>query len=249
MPGRPSSAPRSGPSPTKASVPSPRRSNARARRRTFFRSVSEPSADERRPVGAPAELRARLAGVAAARSARGRRRSRPPPRRPRASGPRTRAATRSQSETATIAAARRTDVDASPRARLATGPTFSTSWPCAVSTAGAPPASAASSPAGTRKCAYTTSGRNRRAVAHDVAGEHQRDGRGRRGGRRPRARARARAPRAPARARRRTCRGPGASGPGYIWETSRMRTRRALPRVTWRMPRHISSVVPSPQST
>ena len=39
----------------------------------------------------------------------------------------------------------------------------------------------------------------------------------------------------------------GSSGPGYIWETSRI--AQGYPRVTWRIPRHISSVVPSPQRT
>ena len=41
----------------------------------------------------------------------------------------------------------------------------------------------------------------------------------------------------------------GSSGPGYICETRRIRNAAGQPRTTWTMPRHISSVVPSPQST
>ena len=44
-------------------------------------------------------------------------------------------------------------------------PTLRTSRPCAVTTSGARPASAPISPVGTRKCAYTTSGLNRREAA------------------------------------------------------------------------------------
>ena len=85
MPARPSSAPRSGPSPTKASDPSPRRSNARARRRTFFRSVSEPTQTNAVPSGRQPSS-ARASPGRRARSGRGRRRSRSPRRLPRASG-------------------------------------------------------------------------------------------------------------------------------------------------------------------
>ena len=63
-PGRPASASRSGPSPTNASVPSPARSNACARRRTFLRSVSDPTQRNPVPSGCqPTVARASLAGL------------------------------------------------------------------------------------------------------------------------------------------------------------------------------------------
>ena len=67
--GRPSSSPRSGPSPTKASDPSPWRAKARARRTTFFRSVSAPTQRNAVPSGRqPTSVRAVASSAGAKRS-------------------------------------------------------------------------------------------------------------------------------------------------------------------------------------
>ena len=97
-----------------------------------------------------------------------------------------------------------------------------TSRPCAVTTSGAS-TSDANSPAGTRKCAQTTSGRAARL--HTPPQLEEARACRRRGGRAPRARSRGRA--RAARARRCATNEPrsGSSGPGYICETSRMRTQ------------------------
>ena len=145
-PGRPSSCARSGPSPTNVERPSPSAPNASASRTTFLRSISEPTQTNAGRCG-PSAPRERPG------SARGRRRSRRPPscRAPRGSSPRARGAgsrrPRSRAE------ARRDD-EARRGARCpGYAPMLRTSRPCAVTTSGAPPASAAISPVGTRKCA------------------------------------------------------------------------------------------------
>ena len=98
-PGRPSSRGRSGPSPTNVSVPSPRRAKASARRTTFLRSISEPTQTK--------------AGAVPAARASGGKRSRSTPQfttstLPPAAGMLRSSSRRSQSETATTAAAPRT---------------------------------------------------------------------------------------------------------------------------------------------
>ena len=126
-------------------------------------------------------------------------------------------------------------------------PMFATSWPWAVTTSGARVASAAARPAGTRKCAYATSGWNRRATrraSRTSATWRLRPPAGvddraldlvsaRRGAR--------------ARGSRRRLRGPDPPAPGTSGRRAGCAGR--YPRVTWRIPRHISSVVPSPQRT
>ena len=144
MPGRPSSSPRSGPTPTNVSVPWPSRSNARASRTTFFRSRQRADAEEPRPVAVGARERRG--------SARGRRRSSRPPscRGRRARPPRAgRAASRRRRSPSR---ARRTTSRVASRTG-ASSTAFATSWPWAVTTSGARASSAAERPVGTRKCA------------------------------------------------------------------------------------------------
>ena len=142
---------RSGPSPTNASDPSPWRAKASARRVTFFRSLSVPTQRNAVPSGSqPSSARA------VSRSP-GANRSRSTPQSitvvlPAAPGAAASRRSRSQSETAMTDAARRTARRVAPRITRERS-AFATSWPWAVRTAGARPAIAPSSPAGTRKCA------------------------------------------------------------------------------------------------
>ena len=125
---------------------------------------------------------------------------------------------------------------------------FATSCPCAVTTSGARVASAAARPAGTRKWAYVTSGSNSRRDTPRVPEERD---------------------------VARLSSGPPVDDRAFDLVTAReelaleardedpevgiVRPRvhlgdeqdpqRCYPRVTWRIPRHISSVVPSPQRT
>ena len=152
IPGRPSSAARSGPSPTNVSVPSPRRSNARASRRTFFRSESAPRQRNAVPSALPADLGAAPRRVARREAlevdaavddlglpARLRHGCLEPVAEP----------ARHRDDRCGAAH------DVPRRCARARGvaPTFATSWPWAVTTSGARDASAAIRPAGTRKCA------------------------------------------------------------------------------------------------
>ena len=165
-PSRPSSAPRSGPSPTKASRP----------RAEALERVGEPDdvlaldqradADEGGALAVPAELAPGVGGVA------GRERLEVDPAvgdlelRPRRRDP---AASRSASQrefaiTRGGAADHRAGRGGHPGIR----PRLATSWPWAMTTSGARAASdaaAPAAPAGKRMCAKTTSGRRRRAAA------------------------------------------------------------------------------------
>ena len=164
-PARPSSCARSGPSPTKANRPRPSRSNASASRTTFLRSISEPTQTKAGPSPSqPSSLRA-------AEASAGTKASRSTPQSAisifgRAAGIRAQRRSASQLELQITALLRRT----TPRVAAVTpgiSPRLATSWPCAISTNGALPASdaiAPAAPAGNRKWAKTTSGRCLRAA-------------------------------------------------------------------------------------
>ena len=243
---RPSSSGRSGPSPTNASV-----ALAASRRE----GLGEPhdvlaldqraDAEERRP-SAPAEL-ARAQRRHPARTRRGRRRSRSPrscrapparpPRARRAASPRPRRP-RPHARTASRVA-RRTAATARVRDVLAVG------------------GEDERAPADERR---EQACRHEEVRVDDVGAEAPRgarprrgrgrdDARDRRGGRRPPARSRARGRLAPARARPRRSQLRGAAARGTSARRGGSATARVSRGVTCTTPRHISSVVPSPQST
>ena len=108
-------------------------------------------------------------------------------------------------------------------------PTFRTSRPCAVTTSGARPASAAIRPRGTRKCAQTTSGFD---AAHLPPRAQIAQPSRRRACRAPPARPRCRGHELQLDPTRRTSPRSGSPGPGYIWETRRIRTAARISRET-----------------
>ena len=241
----PSSAPRSGPSPTKVSVPSPRCSNARARRRTFLRSVSAAEAEKRRTVRLEPSVRACGFGVArsealevdAAVDHLGL---------AAASGTASSSWARNHEETAITVAARRTTWRVARRT-----PRLRADVRDVLAVRGDDERRAR------RECSGETC-RYEEVRVDDLRIEAPRRASGiseqLEVPRVPPVRVSTTArsiscPRARSSCSRFATKMPrsGSRGPGYICETRRIRS--GYPRVTWRIPRHISSVVPSPHRT